>query len=168
MLLAQLGTQKVGIEYRDSAAQLLRVDHNTVRRRVNALESELKARLFDKRDDRYALTDGGEMMLKVAEPMEGQAVSAHSQIGGRDIAIGGTVRIGVPDGLGTRFIGPRMAKIRQMHPQLNIELIVTSRNFNLSRRKADMAVLVGHPPEKKRITTRALTEVPIRLYAAST
>ena len=150
----------------NAAARLLRVDHNTVRRRVTALESDLGARLFDRVDDRYALTDEGEAMLSIAESMEGEAVHAQSKIGGRDIAIGGTVRIGVPDGLGTLFIAPRMAKLRQIHPQLNIELVVTSRNFDLSRREADMAIMIGEH-ESKRITSTPLTEVTIRLYASS-
>lgn len=149
-----------------AAARLLRVDHNTVRRRVTALESDLGARLFDRVDDRYALTDEGEAMLSVAESMEGHAVHAQSTIGGRDIAIGGTVRIGVPDGLGTLFIAPRLAKLRQIHPQLNVELVVTSRNFDLSRREADMAIMIGEH-ESKRITSTPLTEVTMRLYASS-
>jgi len=150
----------------NAAARLLHVDHNTVRRRVTALESELGARLFDRVDDRYALTDEGEEMLSVAESMEGHAVHAQSKIGGRDIAIGGTVRIGVPDGLGTLFIAPRLAKLRQIHPQLRIELVVTSRNFDLSRREADMAIMIGEH-ESKRITSTPLTEVTMRLYASS-
>jgi DNA-binding transcriptional LysR family regulator len=150
----------------NAAARLLRVDHNTVRRRVTALESDLGARLFDRVDDRYALTDEGEAMLSVAESMEGHAVHAQSKIGGRDIAIGGTVRIGVPDGLGTLFIAPRLARLRQIHPQLNIELVVTSRNFDLSRREADMAIMIGEH-ESKRITSTPLTEVTMRLYASS-
>jgi DNA-binding transcriptional LysR family regulator len=149
-----------------AAARLLRVDHNTVRRRVTALESDLGARLFDRVDDRYALTDEGEALLSVAESMEGHAVHAQSKIGGRDIAIGGTVRIGVPDGLGTLFIAPRLAKLRQIHPQLNIELVMMSRKVDLSRREADMAIMIGEH-ESKRITSTLLTEVTMRLYASS-
>ena len=149
----------------NAAARLLQVDHNTVRRRVNALESEMGARLFDTAEDRYALTDEGETLLTVAESIEGQAVHALSQIGGRDIAIGGTVRIGVPDGLGTLFVAPRLAKLRQMHPQLSIELVITSRHFDLSGREADMAIIVGQL-YKKKITTRPLAKVVMRLYGS--
>ena len=150
----------------NAAARLLRVDHNTVRRRVSALASELDTRLFDRRDDKYVLTDEGEKMLKIAESMEAEALSAHSRIGGRNIAIDGTVRIGAPDGLGTLFIAPRLVKIRQMHPLLNIELVMTSHSFDLSRREADMAIIVGSS-DKKRIRTNTLAEVTMRLYASS-
>lgn len=150
----------------NAAARLLRVDHNTVRRRVSALESELEARLFDRRDDRYILTKEGETMLKIAESMEGEAESAHGRIGGRNTEIGGMVRVGAPDGLGTLFIAPRLVKIRQMHPQLNIELMVTSNRFDLSRREVDMAIIVGST-DQKRIRTKTLVEVTMRLYASS-
>ena len=149
-----------------AAARILRVDHNTVRRRITALESDMGARLFDKADDRYALTDEGETLLGIAESIEAQAVHAQSLIGGRDIAIGGTVRIGVPDGLGTLFVAPRLAKLRRLHPQLSVELVVTSKHFDLSRREADMAIIVGQN-ENKRITTRPLTQVVMRIYASS-
>ena len=148
-----------------AAARLLRIDHNTVRRHINALEHELDVRLFDPRPDRYALTDEGEILLQIAEDMEGAAASAQNRIASREIGIFGTVRIGVPDGLGTFFVAPRLARLRQQHPGLQIELVVTSRHFNLSRREADMALVVGRP-EGKRIRVNKMTDVTMRLYGS--
>lgn len=144
----------------------MRIDHNTVRRRISALETELDTRLFDKRPDRYSLTDEGEILLKIAERIEGVAASVHSRIAGCEIGVFGTVRIGVPDGLGTFFLAPRLARLRELHPDLQIELVVTSRHFNLSRHEADMALIVGQPAGK-RITVKKMTDVTMRLYGSA-
>ena len=136
-----------------------------MRRHISALEDELDVRLFDPRPDRYALTDEGEILLKIAEDMEGAAASAQNRIASREIGIFGTVRIGVPDGLGTLFVAPRLARLRQQHPGLQIELVVTSRHFNLSRREADMALVVGRPAGK-RIRVKKMTDVTMRLYGS--
>ena len=149
-----------------AAARLLRIDHNTVRRHIGALERELDARLFDPRPDRYALTDEGEILLKIAERIEDAAASAHNRIASREVGIFGTVRIGVPDGLGTFFVAPRLVRLRQQQPGLQIELVVTSRHFNLSRREADMALVVGQP-EGKRIRAKKMTDVTMRLYGSA-
>ena len=148
-----------------AAARQLRVDHNTIRRRVAALEEDLSTLLFDSRDEGYALTEAGEQLLILAEGIEGSVAQAHSAISGQDMAISGTVRLGVPDGLGTLFIAPRLAKLRALHPALGIELIVTSGGFNLSKREADMAIFIDRP-KHGRMQIKKISDVTMRLYAS--
>ncbi|MGE3594144.1 MAG: LysR family transcriptional regulator [Dehalococcoidia bacterium] len=150
-----------------AAARALHVDHNTVRRRVAALESALQARLFDRRGDEYTMTDEGERLLRLAESMESIVATVHDNVADADMAVSGTVRIGVPDGLGTLFIPSRLAKLRQAHPHLNIELIVTSRGFNLSKRDADVAIMIDRPTDG-RISVKRLCKVTLRLHASKT
>lgn len=148
-----------------AAARLLRVDHNTVRRRVSGLEADLHTKLFDHRDDSQVLTDAGEKLLMLAERIEGDVAQVHSVISGQDVAVSGTVRLGVPDGFGTIFIAPRLGKLRQLHPSLNVELMVTSRGFNLSKREADMAIYIDRPTQG-RMTIKKVGDVALRLYAS--
>ena len=91
------------------AARRLGADHATVSRRISALESALKAKLFERRPQGYALTEHGERLLAKAETMETQALAVSSEIGGADLALSGIVRIGTPDGFGTMFLAPRTA-----------------------------------------------------------
>ena len=149
----------------NAAARLLRVDHNTVRRRVGALETDLGAQLFDRRGEHLRLTVEGEKLLSMAEQIEAIASSMETAIAGRDSAISGTVRIGVSDGLGTLFVAPLMVKLRRQYPSLTVELIVTSRHFNLSHREADMAIVVDRPVRGHAII-RKLMDVTMRVYAA--
>ena len=43
--------------------------------------------------------------------MESQALAVASEIGGADLALSGTVRVGAPDGFGTYFLAPRLGAL---------------------------------------------------------
>src|SRR5919112_3603219 len=83
------------------AARRLGADHTTVSRRISALESALRAKLFERTPQGYSLTTQGERLLVKAESMEAQALAVAAEVGGSDLALSGTVRVGAPDGFGT-------------------------------------------------------------------
>ena len=58
------------------AARTLGVNHATVFRQVNAMETRLGARLFDRHRSGYGLTAVGEVALAAAEAMEVEALAA--------------------------------------------------------------------------------------------
>ncbi len=148
------------------AARRLGADHATVSRRISALEEALKAKLFERRPQGYALTAHGERLLSKAESMETQALAVSSEIGGADLALSGTVRIGTPDGFGTLFLAPRTAAFAARYPDLEIQLIAMPRLLSLSKREADVAVSLA-PPKEGKIVARKLTDYRLGLYAAA-
>lgn len=147
------------------AARRLGADHATVSRRITALEAALKAKLFERRPQGYALTEHGERLLAKAEAMETEALAASSEIGGADLALSGAVRIGAPDGFGTMFLGPRLARLAQTYPDLEVQLIAMPRLLSLSKREADIAISLA-PPKEGKIVARKLTDYRLRLYAS--
>jgi DNA-binding transcriptional LysR family regulator len=147
------------------AARTLRVDQTTVRRRLQALETELGVRLLERRGDHHALTAEGRVLLKSAEAVEVLMEHATGEIGGRDRSLSGTVRIGVPDGIGSYFLAPRLIRFQRAHPELTIELVAGSKVFNLSSREADIAILVQRPSQGQHFV-RSLGKIANRLYAA--
>src|SRR5215213_966441 len=148
------------------AARRLGADHATVSRRISALESALKAKLFERRPQGYTLTAHGERLLTKAEAMETEALAASSEIGGADLAISGIVRIGTPDGFGTTFLAPRIAAFAAQYPDLEIQLIAMPRLLSLSKREADVAVSLA-PPREGKIVARKLTDYRLGLYATA-
>jgi DNA-binding transcriptional LysR family regulator len=147
------------------AARRLGADHATVSRRISSLEKALKAQLFERRPQGYALTGHGERLLAKAETMETQALAVSSEIGGADLALSGTVRIGAPDGFGTFFLAPRTAVFAAQYPDLEIQLVAMPRLLSLSKREADVAISLG-PPKEGRIVARKLTDYRLGLYAS--
>ncbi|MGR7995598.1 LysR family transcriptional regulator [Xanthobacter sp. ZOL 2024] len=147
------------------AAARLKVEHSTVSRRLAALEGALGAQLFDRQPHGYALTAAGERLLAAAEGMESLALSAQGTIGGADLGVAGTVRIGAPDGFGTFFLAPRIAALAETHPDLDIQLLAMPRLFSLSKREADLAISLSRP-KAGRLHARKLTDYRLRLYAS--
>jgi len=148
-----------------SAASLLGVDHNTVRRKLITLEEDFNTKLFSKIGGDYKLTEEGEILLKASELVEQQTIQARSQIVGKNFEISGTVRLSAPDGIATFFLAPMLPRIRELYPDLHIELTIPHQQSKLSRRESDMAIIIGRPVEKK-IIAEKLTDVTLRLYAS--
>ena len=146
------------------AARRLGADHATVSRRITALEDALKAKLFERRPQGYALTEHGERLLAKAEAIETQALAVSSEIGGADLALSGTVRIGAPDGFGTMFLAPRTADLAKQYPDLELQIVAMPRLLSLSKREADIAISLA-PPKEGKIVARRLTDYKLGVFA---
>jgi DNA-binding transcriptional LysR family regulator len=148
-----------------AAARRLGADHATVSRRITSLEESLKAKLFERRPQGYALTGHGEQLLAKAESMETEALAIQSEIGGADMALSGTVRIGAPDGFGSSFLAPRFAGFAKAFPGLELQLIAMPRLLSLSKREADVAITLA-PPKEGKVVARKLCDYRLGLYAS--
>ncbi|EKS41895.1 MAG: molybdate transport repressor ModE-like protein [Afipia broomeae] len=148
-----------------AAAKRLKIDYSTLSRRIAALETSLGSQLFDRRTSGSSLTEAGERLLEMAEQMDQLATSAAQSIGDSKAQATGAVRIGTPDGFGTKFLAPRLGELSDRHPDLTIELVAMPREFNLSRREADIAVSLTQPTEG-RLHGRKLTDYELGLYAS--
>jgi DNA-binding transcriptional LysR family regulator len=147
------------------AAARLGLDHTTLSRRIAGLEAALKAKLFDRSPSGYTLTDQGERLLPVAEEMERLAVGAGELVGGTAASVEGTVRIGSPEGFGSYFLAPRIASLRDLYPDLKVQLVAASAVFSLSKRDADVVISVSRPPTGRQMVSK-LVDYDLGLYAA--
>ena len=148
-----------------AAAARLKADHATVSRHIGALETSLRARLFDRSPTGYTLTPQGERLLATAEQIEALTLTAASEVRGADLSVSGTVRIGAPEGFGSYFLAPRLAALADAHPELEIELVAIPGVLSLSKREADIAVALSRPREG-RLLARKLTDYSLSLYGA--
>jgi DNA-binding transcriptional LysR family regulator len=148
-----------------AAAARLGLDHSTLSRRIAALERSLRARLFDRSPTGYTLTDQGRRLLPAAEEMERLAIGAGDTVGGTSTSVAGTVRIGSPEGFGSYFLAPRIARLKAVHPRLTIQLVAAPAIFSLARREADIVVSVSRPPAG-RLKVAKLIDYDLGLYAA--
>lgn len=147
------------------AARRLALNHATVSRRVAALETALKTRLFRRMTTGTELTPAGERFLAVAERMEADMIAARAEIAGEGERIAGAVRIGAPDGFGVAFLAPRLGALTERHRELSIQLVPVPSSFSLSRREADIAITVDRPSEGRLVAAK-LVDYSLRLYAS--
>lgn len=137
----------------------------TLSRRIAGLEHGLKAKLFDRSPQGYTLTEQGQRLLPIAEEMERLALGAHETVGGSAQSVSGIVRIGSPEGFGSYFLAPRISRLTERHPQLNLQLVAAAAVFSLSKRDADVVIAVGKPPTGRLLATE-LIDYDLALYAA--
>jgi DNA-binding transcriptional LysR family regulator len=144
----------------------LGVDHTTVSRRVRALEKTLGVRLLQRSADGWELTDVGRSVAEKARLVE-EAIqeTADVVLGISENPLRGTIRVTAPDGFGSLFVAPALAKLRMAHPQLVVELITATRQLNLHQSGFDIAVAVGTPVSSRLVSER-ICPYPMGLYGS--
>lgn len=148
-----------------AAARRMGVDHSTVARRLTAMEATLGARLFDRSPRGVTPTPGAFALVAHAERIESELLAAAASVAGRDREVEGTVRLATPEAFGAHLVAPRIAALRQSHPRLVLELASESRAASLSKREADIAVMLT-PPPRGRLVARKLADYRLGLYAS--
>lgn len=147
------------------AARALGINQATLSRRMAALEVSLGASLLIRRTNGCELTEEGEALAASLERAEAEILQAQSVFSEAEMQVGGTVRIGAPDGFGVSFLAPRLAEFSNRHPRLTVQLVPVPQAFSLSKREADIAVMVGRP-EQGRLVAQKLTDYTLGLYCA--
>jgi DNA-binding transcriptional LysR family regulator len=139
------------------ASERLGVDVSTISRRLDRLEDELGAPLFDRTRDGTTPTLLAEQMLLHAEEMELAAVR-FSAAGARvETEVAGTVRLTVPPGVADTFVAPTLAELHARYPRLVVDLDASVGYADLTRREADIAIRVSRPTSGELVSTRLVT-----------
>ena len=100
-----------------AAARELRVSQSTAARRIDALETALGLKLFDRRQSGYALTDIGKELAETAAAVEVAAGAFASKVGALKRGLTGTVRITTNDLFAGEVLMPSLNAFRQAHPE---------------------------------------------------
>ena len=127
------------------AARVLKTSPATVGRRIAALEDRLRARLFDRGQTGYALTESGEAIRPKAEEVEEAVLSVEREAFGRDLRATGKVRVATAEDIATFVVAPRLAEFQRSHPGIVLEVVAGWDVVNLTRREADIAIRTVRP-----------------------
>lgn len=134
-----------------AAANALGVSHSTVVRRVERLEAELGATLFDRDVSGYRATAAGETLLESAQRAEEAILTADRQLRGQDAQLTGEVRLTTSDIIANYFLLPDLPEFAALYPDIDLTVLVSYDVFDLARREADLAIrFIGggrNPPE---------------------
>lgn len=149
------------------AASTLRVNRTTVLRRINAFERKHGVRLFERLPNGYTLTDAGNEILAAARGFENAIVSLERKLTGQDLRAEGLVRITTTDTLLASVLPVPLAKFKQEHPGISIDVTTTNAFADLSKRDADVAIRPAiDPPEF--LMGRRIGSVAFAVYAVTT
>ena len=156
LVLAQVGSLS-------GAARTLGVEHSTVARRVETLEQALAIRLFDRLPKGWSLTAEGETLLDQARRLDDE-VQAFSRAALGVSSLQGTVRVSAPPALVAEFLVHRLAARRAEWKRIQLEVTGESREVNLARGEADLAIRMSRPTAPG-LVARCIGEIGFGLYA---
>ena len=147
-----------------TAAKSLGVSHPTVARRVQALEKQIGARLFERLPDRFVPTSAGEELLEDTEAMEKAALSINRRSAGLSDTVSGVVRLSAGEAMAV-LVARHLPLLRARLKHIEFEVIASHTLANLSRREADLLIR-EQVPELDSIVTRKLCRVAYAVFAA--
>lgn len=145
-----------------ATARALGVTHATVARRIERLEAQFGAPLFERRPSGYSLTGLGTSVDQgVAEMQRASLAVYRMQQQGR--AQLGTVRVSAPRSLSDAFLVPNMHAIRDRIAGIELTVLTESRIVSIAKWEADIAVRLGRPADGSTVARR-VGAIRYRLY----
>ncbi|HVY30940.1 MAG TPA: LysR family transcriptional regulator [Polyangiaceae bacterium] len=130
------------------AARALGVEHTTVGRRIELLESTLGSPLFDRTAGGYLLTRAGRRVLAQAELMEHAALQFERRAQESRQAVEGRVRLAMTESFAVTWLMPRLGELQQRHPKLELVVLTGNAQTDLSRGEAELAVRTPRPQQR--------------------
>ncbi len=147
-----------------AAARRLGVEHTTVSRRLTSLETDLGVPLFYRTTGGYLLTAHGHNALAHAEAMEQAALAVAARAREHGGAVAGQVRVAMAPEFASDWLAPRLGAFRAAHPHIDLQILVGTRQRDLMRGEAELAVQSPRPRQRGLIAARIATTT-IALYA---
>ncbi len=138
--VARLGTVS-------GAAEVLGVHHATVIRHIDALETRLGVRLFQRHARGYTPTEAGQDLLRVAATTDEQFSHLVSRLKGQGDEVAGELVITALSSLGGLLM-PVLDRFRAEHPQVILRFLTGERLFRLEYGEAHVAIRAGSAPDQ--------------------
>lgn len=147
------------------AAERLQVTHSTVFRRVNNLEAAMGVKLFARHPEGYRLTDTGMAVQSHVEQVADRIDELQRFLDNQHDQLSGVINVTAPHNLAYRFLPPLLREFQAQYPDIQINLLASNDDLNLSRREADLAIrATSAPPEH--LVGQELLSLAWGLYAA--
>ncbi len=156
--VARLGTVS-------GAADVLGVHHATVIRHIDALETRLGAKLFQRHARGYTATEAGRELLEVAKGASDRFDQLASRIKGQNEEVSGELVVTAISGI-PRLLTPAVVAFGAAHPKLTLRFLTDMRLFRLSSGEAHVAIRAGARPEDADYVVQKFTSIRMGLYAA--
>jgi len=147
-----------------AAARALGLTQPTMGRHIDELESKLGVGLFMRSQRGLVPTQAALDLAPHAEATEEAARAFIRAASAGSDESRGTVRLTASHIIGAEVLPPILRDFRERHPHIVIELVLSNRNQDLSRRDADISVRIVRPVQKA-LLARRIGPVRIGFYA---
>ncbi|HEY4988010.1 MAG TPA: LysR family transcriptional regulator, partial [Bradyrhizobium sp.] len=130
-----------------AAARKLGLTQPTLGRHIDELEQSLGLKLFSRSQTGLIPAQAARQLLPHAQAMASAAEALVRASSGADTEERGTVRLTASVFMGGEVLPEILARFREQHPHIAIELILSDQTQDLLRRDADIAVRMVQPKQ---------------------
>src|SRR5215471_17504935 len=146
------------------AARALDIAQPTVGRHIAALERSLGTPLFTRSQTGLLPMESALSLRIYAEAMSSSVAALERAAASQGPGVRGVVRITASEVIGVEVLPTIIAHLREKHPELQVELVLSNRIQDLLRREADIAVRMTRPTQELLIARR-IGQVEVGLHA---
>ena len=147
------------------AGDVLRLSQSAISRQISALEESLNASLFHRHARGLVLTEQGEVLYRSVCDMIQNLNAAESMIAETKERPEGQLRITTTTGLGSTWLAPRMSEFIERYPGIQVSLLISDNDLDLTLREADVAIRLTEPTQPD-LVRRQLMQIHTHVYAS--
>lgn len=155
--VARLGTLS-------AAAAHLGMHHATAIRHIDALESQLCCKLFQRHPRGYLPTEAGEALFQVVARSDQQFISISNQLKDHSDMVSGDLTITALSAF-SPWLTPLMAEFQRLYPSIRLSLDLDDRLYRLELGEAHLALRAGPKPTEPDNIVRRIGMIKVALYA---
>ena len=148
-----------------AAAKARGLTQPTLGRHIEALEQKLGAPLFLRSPRGLTPTDLARQLESHLAEMHAAAAAALRDASGSAEQLKGAIRITASQIMGAEVLPAILGSFRREHPEIDIELVLSNRAEDLSRRDADIAVRMVRPTQGA-LVARKVGAIGVGFYAS--
>ena len=146
------------------AGELLDMSQSSVSRQIKKLEEILSTKLFHRHARGLSLTEQGELLLETTKQISNRLNATKARIKDSKDEVFGELKVTTTTGFGTLWLAPRLGRLYEKYPNLQINLMLEERVLDLSMRDADVAIRMKEPSQADLIR-RKLMQIQIKFFA---
>lgn len=147
------------------AGEMLGLSQSAVSRQVSALEHDLKVPLFHRHARGLILTEQGDLLFRTTQDVFSKLEAARSTLADSRERPNGVLKLTTTVGFGAGWLTPRLGEFMDAYPDIQLQLILTDDELDLSMREADVAIRLRQPTQPDLIQRRLFT-VHYHVFAA--
>lgn len=147
------------------AAERLRLSQSAISRQVGALEQELGATLFYRNSRGLVPTEQGDLLYHMAYDFVLKLEATRAQLTETTDVPAGRLRVTTTVGFGQGWLSAKLPEFLDMHPNMQVQLILDNDELELNMRYADCAIRLRQPQQPELIQRKLFT-VHLSLFAS--
>ncbi len=130
-----------------ATAEQLEISKPMISRYVALMEEWLNARLFQRSTRKVALTDAGEQAVLFCQRIANLTAEMEQEMMAQQGELRGVLRVTSSQTFGTYHLVQMVNRFLQLHPKLNIQLLLNDQTMDLISERIDLAIRITNTPD---------------------